>query len=256
MKKFFLIPLILFVLGVSPAFASGAHGDKDKDKKEHEHGNKDKDKDQETPKAHLKLDICHNNHIIPVSVHAAGSVETGHGLYDPVTHVFTARVDAPGHDGDTLVRAYLKAGNEEIVLYTNPNNSCTGVKSPDEANKVYLHVCINAEVMLFEGTNLEELKARVDAFVQAHLKDQNVRIGTDCIPVTTTTTLPAAPGNVVPVTPDTQPEGASDSEAPAPLTQLPRTGSGTRTLAVVGIVAGLLGLALLLGSTLWGRWNN
>lgn len=237
MKKLFL-GCLLFAIALSPTVASGADEDKG-------------------PKGHVKLDICHNETIIPVSIHAAEEVETGHGLYDPVTHNFTARVETPGHDGDTLVRVYVKAGNEEIELYSNPNSSCTDGKAPDSARKIHITICVDGELKLFEGTDLKELQARVDAFVKLHALDQNIKVGTDCIPVTTTTTVKRETlpeGNRV-----GPPEYHPGGELAVPgsdRVELPRTGSGVATLAIVGAILGILGLTALIGAELIKRLSD
>lgn len=201
------------------------------------------DKDQ-TPKAHLKVDICHNGHIIPVSVNSVAEVDTGHGLFNPKTLTLTARVDTPGHKGDTLLRVYVKAGKEEITIHSNKDAKCT-LEQP-KLKKISIEVCVNGELKLFESFgDLESLKAEVEAYVKAHALGEFIKVGNSCVPVTTTT----VPGSTVPstvVTTTTVPPAPVIAVPPAPVKELPRTGSGIVVLALIGGILGGLGLAGLL----------
>lgn len=72
----------------------------------------------------LKVDICHNGTVVPVSVNAAAVIDTGHGLFNVATHDFTARVDVPGHANDSVLRYYSKFGNFESSIYVNEDQTC------------------------------------------------------------------------------------------------------------------------------------
>lgn len=100
--------------------------------------------DIDLPQVQLKLDICHNGTIVPVSVNAAAVIDTGHGLFTPGANTFVARVDVPGHSTDTVLRYYSKFGNIEANLYVNPNQTCQKEEEPEEPTLI--RVCVNGEV--------------------------------------------------------------------------------------------------------------
>jgi LPXTG-motif cell wall-anchored protein len=206
------------------------------------------------PQVQLKVDICHNGTIVPVSVNAAAVIDTGHGLFDTTTHLFTARVDVPGHSTDTVLRYYSKIGNLELALYVNPNQSCD--KDEEETPPFTpVHLCYRGVDVI--ATDQAELDAYLAAdAVRGECPEEETT--TTTAPVVTTTTQPvvttttAAPAPEVPaVNVPTQSVSNQPSAAPeaapaaSPTGDLPRTGSGeTVLLTFAGLMAIVLGFML------------
>lgn len=90
----------------------------------------------------VKAEICHNGHTIEVNIAAVGGAQdTGHGLLT-LTNIdvignstsadaaFVAHIGPGGHTVDSLVRVFLKHGNDEDNLWVADNQACTGPSGP------------------------------------------------------------------------------------------------------------------------------
>lgn len=95
----------------------------------------------ENPPVQVKVDICHNGHVVPVNINAVATAQdTGHGLLTlspnlatpnpiDVNIVFVAHVEGLGHLTDSVLRVYLKHGNDETDLFVAAG-ACPGPEGP------------------------------------------------------------------------------------------------------------------------------
>ena len=256
MKKLLLLPLVALFLGLTPAPASANHlppfippglpvfiGPL-------------------PPNINLKVDLCHNGTVVPVNINAvAGAQDTGHGLltldiFGKVT-AFVAHTEGGGHAVDTVLRVYLKHGNQELDLDVEAG-SCADPFDPKNCDDFATRAELDAYLATLTPGQLVLAKAEMDADKDGVLcedlvdtppatqppvvvekevikevpvvVEKEVPGPTQVIEITRTVEVPTSP-------PPTMPEKAPQGE-------LPRTGSPAILLTMLG--TGLAGSGLIL----------
>lgn len=225
MKKLFLLPLIAaaMFLGATPASSTQVL----------------EIPSIPGPTPQLKVDICHNGTIVPVSINAVLTAQdTGHGLLTllpglPPSFTFVAHVEGQGHASDTVLRIYLKAGNTETNIVV-ASGTCDAPPPPPPDPLV--RVCIEGEVqsiltsiqvqlgLTVLGDNevcpVPEVPETPDPVIVEVPVEKIVEVPGPTMVIERTITTPAPPAPAAP-------------PAAAPTGELPRTG-GSPFLLMLG----------------------
>jgi len=130
---------------------------------------------------HIKVEICHNGTIVPVSINAvAEAQDTGHGLLTlgagGTLAAFAPHSEGKGHADDTVLRIYAKTGPVQLDLYVNPDQTCEKDPKPDP---ISVSVCFDGTVRVFDGSP-KKVAADVAAFIAANPGAVEMTEGATC----------------------------------------------------------------------------